>query len=129
MILEVDTHVEHQSSIVRGIKGIVADIGKTDVIGQVGIKHIIPDAASQSQSSVCASEIAVRERVLRLTVLKVFDLATNSHSKISAHHRLDREVRIHMILILQHQRYLQVVEIISHLLASGEIFLATLFSI
>lgn len=36
MILEVDTHVEHQSSIVRGIKGIVADIGKTDVIGQVG---------------------------------------------------------------------------------------------
>lgn len=47
MILEVDTHIEHQSSIVRGIKGIVADIGKTDVIGQVGIKHIIPDAASQ----------------------------------------------------------------------------------
>lgn len=73
MILEVDTHVEHQSSIVRGIKGIVADIGKPDVIGQVGIKHIIPDAASQSQSSVCASEIAVRERVLRLTVFKVSD--------------------------------------------------------
>ena len=45
VLLEVHSKIEQEGSIVRFVKTVVADVGKADVIGEVGIEHIVADAA------------------------------------------------------------------------------------
>lgn len=46
--LEVHSEVQRQTSVVRRVELIVTDIRQTHVIGQVGIKHVVGNAAAQT---------------------------------------------------------------------------------
>ena len=45
---EVPSEVQRQTSVVRRVELIVTDIRQTHVIGQVGIKHVVGNAAAQT---------------------------------------------------------------------------------
>lgn len=128
VLLEVYSEIEQEGSIMRFVKTVVADVGKADVIGEVGIEHIVADAATDAQTAIQTAEIVAAEGTLGLSLGKVLDLATYTHGEVTAELWLDGEVVIYIILVFQHRRNLQVVEVVGHLLAGNQIFLAT-FSI
>ena len=107
----------------------MADVGKTDIVGEVGIEHIVADAATDAQTAIQAAEVVAAEGTLGLSLGKVLDLATYTHGKVTAELWLDGEVVIYIILIFQHRRNLQVIEVVGHLLAGNQILLATFFYI
>ena len=61
----------------RFVKTVVADVGKADVIGEVGIEHIVADAATDAQTAIQAAEVVAAEGTLGLSLGKVLDLAHN----------------------------------------------------
>ena len=128
-LLEVHSEIEQEGSIMRFVKTVVADVGKSDVIGEVGIEHIVADAATDAQTAIQTAEIVAAEGTLGLSLGKVLDLATYTYSEVTAELWLDGEVVIYIILVFQHRRNLQVVEVVGHLLAGNQIFLATFFYI
>ena len=109
----------------RFVKTVVADVGKTDIVGEVGIEHIIADAATDAQTAIQAAEVVAAEGTLGLSLGKVLDLATYTHGEVTAELWLDGEVVIYVILVFQHRRNLQVVEVVGHLLAGNQILLST----
>ena len=129
VLLEVHSKIEQEGSIMRFVKTVVADVGKADVIGEVGIEHIVADAATDAQTAIQAAEVVAAEGTLGLSLGKVLDLATYTYSEVTAELWLDGEVVIYIILVFQHRRNLQVVEVVGHLLAGNQILLATFFNI
>ena len=129
VLLEVHSEIEQEGSIMRFVKTVVADVGKADVVGEVSIEHIVADAATDAQTAIQAAEVVAAEGTLGLSLGKVLDLATYTHGEVTAELWLDGEVVIYIILIFQHRRNLQVVEVVGHLLAGNQIFLATFFYI
>lgn len=57
--LEVNTKVELQSSIMGCVKGIMTDVCQTDIVGKVGIDHIVLHATTQTESSIYPAEVIV----------------------------------------------------------------------
>ena len=53
---EVDAEVYVEATVVRGVKLVVADVGETDVIAEVGIEHVVGKSAAHAQSAVEALE-------------------------------------------------------------------------
>ena len=47
--LEVYAKVEHDCTVARAVERVVADVGKSDVVGQVGVEHVVADAATRSE--------------------------------------------------------------------------------
>ena len=129
VLLEVHSEIEQEGSIVRFVKTVVADVGKADVVGEIGIEHIVADAATDAQTAIQATEVVAAEGTLSLALFKVLDLATYTHGKVTSELWLDREVVIYIILVFQHSRNLQVVEVVGHLLAGNQILFATFFYI
>ena len=129
VLLEVHSEIEQEGSIMRFVKTVVADVCKADVVGEVGIEHIVADAATDAQTAIQAAEVVAAEGTLGLSLGKVLDLATYTHSEVTAELWLDGEVVIYIILVFQHRRNLQVVEVVGHLLAGNQILLATFFNI
>ena len=129
VLLEVHSEIEQESSIMRFVKTVVADVGKTDVVAEIGIEHIVADAATDAQTTIQTAEIVAAEGTLGLSLGKVLDLATYTHCEVTAELWLDGEVVIYIILVFQHRRNLQVVEVVGHLFAGNQIFLATFFYI
>lgn len=129
VLLEVHSEIEQEGSIMRFVKTVVADVGKADVVGEVSIEHIVADAATDAQTAIQAAEVVAAEGTLGLSLGKVLDLATYTYSEVTAELWLDGEVVIYIILVFQHRRNLQVVEVVGHLLAGNQIFLATFFYI
>lgn len=56
---------------------------------------------------------------------KVLDLASYTNGKIAAYLRLDGEVVVYLVLVLQYGWNLKIIEVIGHLLAFRRILLAT----
>ena len=129
VLLEVHSEIEQEGSIVRFVKTVVADVGKADVVGEVSIEHIVADAATDAQTTIQTAEVVAAEGTLGLSLGKVLDLATYTHGEVTAELWLDGEVVIYIILVFQHRRNLQVVEVVGHLLAGNQILLATFFNI
>ena len=127
VLLEVHSEIEQEGSIVRFVKTVVADVGKADVVGEVGIEHIVTDAATDAQTAIQTAEVVAAEGTLCLSLGKVLDLATYTHGEVTAELWLDGEVVIYIILVFQHRWNLQVVEVVGHLLAGNQILLATFF--
>ena len=63
VLLEVHSEIEQEGSIVRFVKTVVADVGKADVVGEVGIEHIVADAGNnayvEARLPVTARSIAI----------------------------------------------------------------------
>lgn len=129
VLLEVHSKIEQEGSIVRFVKTVVADVGKADVVGEVSIEHIVADAATDAQTAIQTAEVVAAEGTLGLSLGKVLDLATYTYGEVTAELWLDGEVVIYIILVFQHRRNLQVVEVVGHLLAGNQILLATFFYI
>ena len=55
VLLEVHSKIEQEGSIVRFVKTVVADVGKADVVGEVGIEHIVTDAATDAQTAISSA--------------------------------------------------------------------------
>ena len=107
----------------------MADVGKADVVGQVGVEHVVADAATYAQTTVQTAEVVAVERAFSLALGKVLYLSAYAHSKVSAHEGLQREVVVHLVLVFYNRRNLQIVQVVGHLLAVGQILLTTLFYI
>ena len=60
----------------RFVKTVVADVCKADVVGEVGIEHIVADAATDAQTTIQTAEVVAAEGTLGLSLGKVLDLAT-----------------------------------------------------
>ena len=113
----------------RFVKTVVADVCKADVVGEVGIEHIVADAATDAQTTIQTAEVVAAEGTLGLSLGKVLDLATYTHGEVTAELWLDGEVVIYIILVFQHRRNLQVVEVVGHLLAVLKHLLSTLLGV
>ena len=61
VLLEVHSEIEQEGSIVRFVKTVVADVGKTDVVGEIGIEHVVADAAADADTTIAAAEVCILE--------------------------------------------------------------------
>ena len=127
--LEVHSEVQRQTSVVRRVELIVTDIRQTHVIGQVGIKHVVGNAAAQTKSAVEALEAVARERRIYFSLAIVLYLSAHTTCQVSAGKRLDGEVVVDRVGIFHSQRHLQIVQVVGHLLAVVELLLAALLGI
>ena len=59
--LEVNTEIELEGSIARFVETVVADVGKTDVVGEIGIEHVVADAAADADTTIKAAEVCILE--------------------------------------------------------------------
>ena len=50
--LEVYAKTEQDGSVACLVKCIVADVGKADVVGEVGIEYVVADAATDAQTAI-----------------------------------------------------------------------------
>ena len=115
--LEVHAKIEHDCSVARAVECVVADVGKADVVGQVGVEHVVADAATYAQTTVKTAEVVAVERAFSLALGKVLDLAAYAHSKVSAHEGLQREVIVNLVLVFYNHRNFQIVQVVGHFLA------------
>ena len=68
----------------RTVERVVADVGKSDVVGQVGVEHVVADAATYAQTTVQTAEVVAVERAFSLALGKVLNLAAHAYCKVSA---------------------------------------------
>ena len=61
VLLEVHSEIEQEGSIMRFVKTVVADVGKTDVVGEIGIEHVVADAAADADTTIKAAEVCILE--------------------------------------------------------------------
>ena len=61
LFLKVNSEIELEGSIARFVETVVADVGKTDVVGQIGIKHVVTDAAADADTTIKAAEVCILE--------------------------------------------------------------------
>ncbi len=61
-LLEVHAKIEDQGSVSCLVEIVVADVGKSQVVGEVGIEHVVAYAASDAQTTVESSEVVASER-------------------------------------------------------------------
>ena len=59
--LKVNTEIELEGSIVGFVETVVADVGKTDVVGEIGIEHVVADAAADADTTIEAAEVCILE--------------------------------------------------------------------
>ena len=59
--LEVYAKVEHDCTVARTVERVVADVGKADVVGQVGVEHVVADATTYAQTAVQTAEVVAVE--------------------------------------------------------------------
>ena len=59
--LEVHAKIEHDCSVARAVECVVADVGKTDVVGEIGIEHVVADAAADADTTIKAAEVCILE--------------------------------------------------------------------
>ena len=59
--LEVNTEIELEGSIVGFVETVVADVGKTDIVGEIGIEHVVADAAADADTTIKAAEVGILE--------------------------------------------------------------------
>ena len=59
--LKVNTEIELEGSIVGFVETVVADVGKTDVVGEIGIEHVVADAAADADTTIAAAEVCILE--------------------------------------------------------------------
>ena len=59
--LKVNTEIELEGSIVGFVETVVADVGKTDVVGEIGIEHVVADAAADADTTIKAAEVCILE--------------------------------------------------------------------
>ena len=60
-LLKVNTEIELEGSIVGFVETVVADVGKTDVVGEIGIEHVVADAAADADTTIAAAEVCILE--------------------------------------------------------------------
>ena len=82
-ILEIYSEVELQTSIVGGIEGVVANVGETDVVGQVAVEHVVCHAAAQTKTTIQSLEVVIVERALGFSILEVLDFSTNAYAEVA----------------------------------------------
>ena len=51
---EVYAYAEREATVVRRVELVVADVSKTNVVGQVGIEQVVSHAAAKPQTAVSA---------------------------------------------------------------------------
>ena len=61
VLSEVHSEIEQEGSIMRFVKTVVADVGKADVVGEVGIEHVVADAATDAETAIQATEVVASE--------------------------------------------------------------------
>ena len=49
---EVYAYAEREATVVRRVELVVADVSKTNVVGQVGIEQVVSHAAAKPQTAV-----------------------------------------------------------------------------
>ena len=43
------------------VETVMADVGKTDVVGEIGIEHVVADAAADADTTIAAAEVCILE--------------------------------------------------------------------
>ena len=43
------------------VETVVADVGKADVVGEIGIEHVVADAAANADTTIQAAEVGILE--------------------------------------------------------------------
>ena len=61
LFLKVNSEIELEGSIARFVETVVADVGKTDVVGEIGIEHVVADAAADADTTIKAAEVCILE--------------------------------------------------------------------
>ena len=60
-LLKANTEIELEGSIVGFVETVVADVGKTDVVGEISIEHVVADAAADADTTIAAAEVCILE--------------------------------------------------------------------
>ena len=61
LLLEIYSEIELEGSIVGFVETVVADVGKSDIVGEVGIEHVVADAAADADTTIQAAEVGILE--------------------------------------------------------------------
>ena len=61
LFLKVNSEIELEGSIARVVETVVADVGKTDVVGEIGIEQVVADAAADADTTIKAAEVCILE--------------------------------------------------------------------
>lgn len=84
MASEVHATVYRQATCARRVELVVADVGESEVVGDVGIEDVVAQAASHAQAAVKTLEEMFRERLLCHAVAIVLYLAAYAVGYVSA---------------------------------------------
>ena len=61
LYLEIDSDIEVEAGVTGFLKIIMADIGKTELVGHLCIQHIVFHSTSKAKTAIETLEIRVRE--------------------------------------------------------------------
>lgn len=61
LFLKLTPKLSLEGSIARFVETVVADVGKTDVVGEIGIEHVVADAAADADTTIKAAEVCILE--------------------------------------------------------------------
>ena len=98
-----------------GVEIVVADVGKTDVVAQLGIEELILYATTQTEAAVEAVEAVVVERAVGLAVGEILDLACHTDGQIATSEGLDGAVGGDGNGVFHEQGHLEIVKAIGEL--------------
>ena len=110
-ILEIHTNVQIETGVVGFLESITADVGKTKLVGKVGIEQLVFNATTKAKTSVKTLEEVARECRLDGAVGVTLDLSSHSISEITADEGLEGELAIKVNTILHKDGQFEIVEI------------------
>ena len=61
LLLEIYSEIELEGSIAGFVETVVVDVGKSDIVGEVGIEHVVADAAADADTTIKAAEVCILE--------------------------------------------------------------------
>ena len=110
-ILEIHTNVQIETGAVGFLESITADVGKTKLVGKVGIEHLVFNATTEAKTAIKTLEEVARECRLDGAVGVTLDLSSHSISEITADEGLEGELAIKVNTILHKDGQFEIVEI------------------
>ena len=93
------------------LESITADVGKTKLVGKVGIEHLVFNATTEAKTAIKTLEEVARECRLDGAVGVTLDLSSHSISEITADEGLEGELAIKVNTILHKDGQFEIVEI------------------
>ena len=123
---EVDSYIEVECAAMSLGKAVVCDVGKAELVVDFGIEYVVAHAASEDESAVEVTEVALAECRPRLAGVIVLDLSANAMCEITAQMWDDGDVVVEFDGILHNDGHLEVVEVVLQIAIVASIFAAFL---